>query len=405
MGYAYHLWFDLAIVCLLSCCNRRSYLGFDGIRDRWSDVIAELDERGAAASHAIEEIEANPPQLRPTSAVVTTVRALNLLKELGLVTEDDRAEIRNEGIESADHKWLTDEVVVAIPADRWESLVELAATLPAGELQLRDWCVDPWEARKQMAWFSGLAIDWIEAHAHDRIAADAQAEIGNAISAYSVKIAERNGRPLTPRAAFALLGHAANRWFGGDQGALAQWAGLDGSVQQNAKPTLRVAPDNLDAIVRDVTGRLNAGRRSHDPRLRRRAELAEDATIVLEHWLSTGNAPSRSAGARAHVAAELTRMVPTLPTATSLQRSATNCGFVDTQRPSQSSQRRAAIRDGRRRRHDFARRAIQRTEGIRHLVLEVIAFRLVLAAERNLSSRMRRFSIEISEQPPCYRAC
>lgn len=63
---------------------------------------------------------------------------------------------------------------------------------------------------------------------HHGPAGIAETEICKAVMRYSTEVARREGRPLNARAAFAILGEAVNDWFGGDQVALARWAGLEG---------------------------------------------------------------------------------------------------------------------------------------------------------------------------------
>jgi hypothetical protein len=155
-----------------------------------------------------------------------------------------------------------------------------------------------------MVLVSRLAGEWVDPHARGVLEADARADILAAIRAYSEKLAQRDGRQLTARAAFGLLGGSANRWFGGDQGALARWAGIHGPVTTRVTPTLRATLPDIRAVVAEVAELLVGDVEMRGSTRQRRGEMAADAVTVLEYWLATGRAPSRPVGARAHLLAE-----------------------------------------------------------------------------------------------------
>lgn len=133
--------------------------------------------------------------------------------------------------------------------------------------------------------------DWMMEHLERWLDDTWRRDLAESGTAYAQKVLERDGRPLTLRQAWPLIGRVANRWFAGDYSRLARVVALDGPITTPPELTSRALPQDLAAVTSSVAKRLDGDPLSRDWPTRRRGEIAGRTQEALEHWVVTGKIP------------------------------------------------------------------------------------------------------------------
>jgi hypothetical protein len=91
----------------------------------------------------------------------------------------------------------------------------------------------------------------------------------------------------------------AERWFGGDFGAVARTTGLEGPISESPVPTNRRLPDDLSSLHKQVSETLRqvirVGAIEEREAVYRVTQFASRIDDVLVYWQAAGSAPPRSA--------------------------------------------------------------------------------------------------------------
>jgi hypothetical protein len=141
--------------------------------------------------------------------------------------------------------------------------------------------------RHRRKWFSSYWEDWAASQWRD--------DLTVAGTACLEAVLNREGKPLTAKQAWPILGPVANRWFGGNCSQVARLVGVDGPIADRPDDFIRPMPDDLETLMRSVSNELGGEPDSRDWSVRRIGEIAGRTPEALEHWQATGKAPSVNA--------------------------------------------------------------------------------------------------------------
>jgi hypothetical protein len=256
---AIQVWEDLALTCWYLCFGPYSRRGLDELRDHHAGLRETLAELAAPLPEAVY---------------------------------DELVAVANA------HPWLLE--------DQRGAVVTITLDLGCGEDDFPDEAEDEEGPRDPDSAFRALraVVDrhrarWIDASLDASLDALWRRDVRAAADAYWERFRARGGKVPTLKQALPDVVDAAARWFGGDYGALARVAALDGPVTASPVRTARLLPDDLDAIRHEVTLALLAHATGiedeHWERLEAATLAARAVQAALTEWQATGDLPAPKA--------------------------------------------------------------------------------------------------------------
>lgn len=206
------VWEELALTCWYLCFGPYSRRGLDELHDHHARLRGGLAELAAPLPEAVY---------------------------------DELVAVANA------HPWLLD--------DQRGAVVTITVDLGFGDDDFLDEAEDAEEPRDADAAFLALraVVDrhrarWIKTSLDALLDALWRRDVRAAADAYWERFRARGGKAPTLKQALPDVAGAAARWFGGDHGALARVAALDGPITASPVRTARRLPDDLDAIRHEV---------------------------------------------------------------------------------------------------------------------------------------------------------
>jgi hypothetical protein len=139
---------------------------------------------------------------------------------------------------------------------------------------------------------------WLDQHLELWLDALWRSDLGTAATSYWTRYRGKGSAPTIKQALPDVLS-VAERWFGGDFGAVARMTGLEGPTSESPMPTGRRLPDDLPLLRKQVSETLRRVIRPGAIEEReagyRASQFASRVDDLLTYWQAAGTAPPRSA--------------------------------------------------------------------------------------------------------------
>jgi hypothetical protein len=139
---------------------------------------------------------------------------------------------------------------------------------------------------------------WVDRYLDRMLATMWRRDAADAAEAYWRRHSGKGSAPTVKQALPDVL-EAANRWFNGDYGALAQLTGLEGPISQPPVASNRSVPGDRSKLKSEIAQILRssalAGAVDDSTLVYRIEELAAKSDEILAYWQATGETPPRSA--------------------------------------------------------------------------------------------------------------